>query len=364
MDLIGGSTTSFNLTADAVTNLTLLLFYSLPNILNVSSTRESSTVYLDTRRNNNSDYKHDSPHYHSHSHLNGESPFFPPISSFLSSSSNWLLHEPIDSSSSQPPIMQSSSSSESDSYNDHSLTLDSERPFLQSTSFPLDSPFKLNNGDYSSSLESFPSFSLTIPLVNMSSDSNSNEDESQSSFRQPNNESKIFNQFDDQFSGLTDLTIGLTSSNVTENQVSSDWWSSSLSPSVIFKSNETIFTFNASQDNDGEPSFPVDNNSIGLTPFNASNHVNQLVIEYNWFYLMLGLLVFVGCFGNILVCLAICLERRLQNATNFFLLSLAIADLLVSILVMPMSIVNEVYGKHCSFTLKTKLPSTLNSVSS
>uniref|UniRef100_T1L273 G-protein coupled receptors family 1 profile domain-containing protein n=1 Tax=Tetranychus urticae TaxID=32264 RepID=T1L273_TETUR len=253
MDLIGGSTTSFNLTADAVTNLTLLLFYSLPNILNVSSTRESSTVYLDTRRNNNSDYKHDSPHYHSHSHLNGESPFFPPISSFLSSSSNC---------------------------------------------------------------------------------------------------------------GLTDLTIGLTSSNVTENQVSSDWWSSSLSPSVIFKSNETIFTFNASQDNDGEPSFPVEKKSIGLTPFNASNHVNQLVIEYNWFYLMLGLLVFVGCFGNILVCLAICLERRLQNATNFFLLSLAIADLLVSILVMPMSIVNEVYGKHCSFTLKTKLPSTLNSVSS
>ncbi|XP_053202611.1 5-hydroxytryptamine receptor 2A-like isoform X2 [Panonychus citri] len=42
--------------------------------------------------------------------------------------------------------------------------------------------------------------------------------------------------------------------------------------------------------------------------------------------------------------LTICLERRLQNATNFFLLSLAIADLLVSILVMPMSIVNEVYG--------------------
>lgn len=67
--------------------------------------------------------------------------------------------------------------------------------------------------------------------------------------------------------------------------------------------------------------------------------------QYRWPFLVLAILVIVGVLGNVLVCMAICLERRLQNGTNYFLLSLAIADLLVSLLVMPISIVNEVYGK-------------------
>jgi hypothetical protein len=46
----------------------------------------------------------------------------------------------------------------------------------------------------------------------------------------------------------------------------------------------------------------------------------SLVPEYKWPFLLLCLLVFIGGFGNILVCLAIGFERRLQNATNYFLL--------------------------------------------
>ena len=45
------------------------------------------------------------------------------------------------------------------------------------------------------------------------------------------------------------------------------------------------------------------------------------------------------------VCLAVCWEKRLQNMTNYFLMSLAIADLLVSILVMPLGMVVELYGE-------------------
>ncbi|KAG0723991.1 5-hydroxytryptamine receptor 2A [Chionoecetes opilio] len=45
--------------------------------------------------------------------------------------------------------------------------------------------------------------------------------------------------------------------------------------------------------------------------------------------------ILAGGIGNILVCLAICLERRLHNVTNYFLMSLAVADLLVSLVVMP-----------------------------
>lgn len=54
----------------------------------------------------------------------------------------------------------------------------------------------------------------------------------------------------------------------------------------------------------------------------------------------------VGATGNILVCMAIWRERRLQTATNYFLLSLALADLLVCTLVMPFGIVYEFFGKY------------------
>lgn len=49
--------------------------------------------------------------------------------------------------------------------------------------------------------------------------------------------------------------------------------------------------------------------------------------------------------GNILVCLAISWERRLQNVTNYFLMSLAITDLMVAILVMPVGILTIIKGK-------------------
>lgn len=82
----------------------------------------------------------------------------------------------------------------------------------------------------------------------------------------------------------------------------------------------------------------------------------------NWFILLLGVLVLVGVLGNLLVCLAICYERRLQNATNFFLLSLAIADLLVSIIVMPISILYEFYGMYhnTSFSFPSLSPPYLS----
>ncbi|XP_076453480.1 uncharacterized protein LOC143288739 [Babylonia areolata] len=61
---------------------------------------------------------------------------------------------------------------------------------------------------------------------------------------------------------------------------------------------------------------------------------------------VLGLLAVIVCsvVGNLLVCLAVCWERRLQNMTNYFLMSLAIADLLVSVVVMPLGMIVELFG--------------------
>nr|CAH7769357.1 unnamed protein product [Callosobruchus chinensis] len=70
----------------------------------------------------------------------------------------------------------------------------------------------------------------------------------------------------------------------------------------------------------------------------------------NWWALSALSLVVATAAGNILVCLAICWERRLQNVTNYFLMSLAVTDLMVAILVMPLGIYTLFRGE-CSIIM-------------
>lgn len=67
--------------------------------------------------------------------------------------------------------------------------------------------------------------------------------------------------------------------------------------------------------------------------------------ELNWAALLIIMVIVPTIGGNILVILAVSLERKLHNATNFFLMSLAVADLLVGFLVMPLALVTILYGE-------------------
>lgn len=78
---------------------------------------------------------------------------------------------------------------------------------------------------------------------------------------------------------------------------------------------------------------------------NDTSSVDSYKAEYDWSFLFVILFIVAGGVGNILVCLAVCLDKRLQNVTNYFLLSLAIADLLVSLFVMPMGAIPGFLGK-------------------
>ncbi|XP_060922592.1 5-hydroxytryptamine (serotonin) receptor 2C, G protein-coupled-like 1 [Limanda limanda] len=68
-----------------------------------------------------------------------------------------------------------------------------------------------------------------------------------------------------------------------------------------------------------------------------------LMKDKNWPALLILVIIALTIGGNILVILAVSLEKKLQNATNFFLRSLAVADMLVGILVMPISLINILY---------------------
>lgn len=85
----------------------------------------------------------------------------------------------------------------------------------------------------------------------------------------------------------------------------------------------------------------VNKSSNNFTEFDS----NKLKSNYDWTFLLVIIFIVGGSLGNILVCLAVALDRKLQNVTNYFLFSLAIADLLVSLFVMPLGAIPSFLGK-------------------
>ncbi|XP_051782613.1 D(3) dopamine receptor, partial [Erpetoichthys calabaricus] len=66
--------------------------------------------------------------------------------------------------------------------------------------------------------------------------------------------------------------------------------------------------------------------------------------SHNYYAIFYSVLIFAIVFGNMLVCLAVLREKSLQTTTNYLVVSLAIADLLVASLVMPWVVYLEVSG--------------------
>ncbi|XP_056467385.1 dopamine receptor D2a [Gadus chalcogrammus] len=84
----------------------------------------------------------------------------------------------------------------------------------------------------------------------------------------------------------------------------------------------------------------LDNQTWG---FNETEHGQKQ--PYNYYAMLLMLLIFLIVFGNVLVCIAVSREKALQTTTNYLIVSLAVADLLVATLVMPWVVYLEVVGE-------------------
>ena len=104
---------------------------------------------------------------------------------------------------------------------------------------------------------------------------------------------------------------------------------------------ENFFTVNSTLFPGLDYSTSVQNN------LSRSEDVMELLVSpaWNWWALIAIVFILAGLLGNALVCFAVMTDRRLQTPTNYFLLSLAVADLLVSVVVMPLGMSVEIMSK-------------------
>ena len=77
--------------------------------------------------------------------------------------------------------------------------------------------------------------------------------------------------------------------------------------------------------------------NLSQIAINVSGHQGKEaeLSSKNYWALLLLILCVSTVFGNVLVILSVVKERSLQNITNFFIVSLAVADLCVAGVVMP-----------------------------
>lgn len=83
-------------------------------------------------------------------------------------------------------------------------------------------------------------------------------------------------------------------------------------------------------------------NATDPIPCEANATEPALPHSHAYYALCYCILILAIIFGNVLVCLAVLRERTLQTTTNYLVVSLAVADLLVATLVMPWMVYLEV----------------------
>ncbi|XP_005326498.2 5-hydroxytryptamine receptor 2B [Ictidomys tridecemlineatus] len=91
----------------------------------------------------------------------------------------------------------------------------------------------------------------------------------------------------------------------------------------------------------------ISSNQSGLQTESIPEEMKQIVEEQGnklrWAALLILVVIIPTIGGNILVILAVSLEKKLQYATNYFLMSLAVADLLVGLFVMPIALLTIMF---------------------
>ena len=75
--------------------------------------------------------------------------------------------------------------------------------------------------------------------------------------------------------------------------------------------------------------------------------------QYHWGFLAFSVLPVLAILGNFLVIYSVIWEKSLQTSTNWLIVSLAFADFLVGLIVMPWGIYSLVRMSSCNLFLLT-----------
>lgn len=82
--------------------------------------------------------------------------------------------------------------------------------------------------------------------------------------------------------------------------------------------------------------------SLNISSLNSTLQA-QPVLTNNVLALVFGVMLIIAIIcGNVLVCISVYKEKALKTTTNYFIVSLAVADLLLAVLVLPLFIYAEV----------------------
>lgn len=74
----------------------------------------------------------------------------------------------------------------------------------------------------------------------------------------------------------------------------------------------------------------------------TSNTPGDIVRSFKYWSILFGLLALATLFGNSLVIMAVRKFKNLQSVTNYLIVSLAVADIMVGTAVMPLAVYVEV----------------------
>ena len=100
---------------------------------------------------------------------------------------------------------------------------------------------------------------------------------------------------------------------------------------------------------------PYDNASSNFSTFQFIPELKQpvhMIVIYSAAYLVIFLL---GLLGNTLVVLVVYRNVRMHNVTNYFIVNLAVADILVCLLCLPISLLQNLYAGEYMYTKVTEL---------
>lgn len=95
-------------------------------------------------------------------------------------------------------------------------------------------------------------------------------------------------------------------------------------------------------------SYETDSTEVGSLAARYDSHIPRFPLTtLVSICVVLGAMIVATVLGNVFVITAIVVERSLQGVSNYLILSLAVTDLLVAVLVMPLSLLNEVGAEAC-----------------